>query len=198
MPIQNKKKPAKHSHLFYGVLVAFLLVVAGGLVAKYTDVFKHPTADNTASSYTKGQPKETSSSSGSSATTSGSSSQSSQTGGTTSSTSPTTTPSPGPLAPSGDLVSDHEPNLSGSPDPNTMTSVCTSSPGASCRITFTMNGVTKSLPAQTIDSGGSTYWINWKLQTVGLSVGSWQVKATASLNGQSASTTDAKALVVSQ
>ena len=103
------------------------------------------------------------------------------------------------LAPSADsLVSNHHPNLSGSPAPNTLSSVCTTSPGASCTITFTKDGVTKSLPAQTTDRAGSTYWNNWSLQAVGLTEGSWHIQAVATLNGQTKSVADAMNLEVSQ
>jgi hypothetical protein len=47
------------------------------------------------------------------------------------------------------------------------------------------------------DGGGSTYW-SWTLQNVGLTAGSWQVKAITTLGSQTQSTTDTMALVVSQ
>lgn len=100
-------------------------------------------------------------------------------------------------APSGDFVSNHHPNLSGSPAPNRISSVCTTTPGASCTISFTKNGVTKSLPAQTTDAGGSTYW-DWKLQDIDLSVGNWQVVATATLNSQTKTVNDPLLLEVAQ
>jgi len=101
------------------------------------------------------------------------------------------------VAPSGDFVSDHHPNLSGSPAPNTMTSVCNTTAGASCQIFFTNNSVVKSLPSQVANSGGSVYW-NWTLQSVGLTAGSWQIKAVATMGTQTQSTNDATTLVVSQ
>lgn len=102
------------------------------------------------------------------------------------------------LAPSGDFVSNHSPNLSGSPAPNTETSVCNTTPGASCKITFTKSGVTKSLPAQTADPNGFVSWNSWKLQDIGLSAGSWKIQAIASLNGQTKTASDALDLVVAQ
>lgn len=101
------------------------------------------------------------------------------------------------ITPTGDFVSDHHPNLSGSPAPNSMTSVCNTTPGATCAITFTNNGVTKSLPTVTTDAGGAVYW-NWTLQNIGLTVGSWQITAIASLDGQTKTASDALQLVVSQ
>ena len=99
------------------------------------------------------------------------------------------------VTPTGDFVSDHHPNLSGSPAPNLESSVCTTTPGASCKITFTKDGVTKALTPETTDLGGSAYW-DWKLQDVGLTAGSWQIQAVATLNGQTMSATDAMNLVV--
>lgn len=101
------------------------------------------------------------------------------------------------FTPTGSFISNHHPNLSGSPAPNTMSSVCTTTPGASCKITFTKDGITKELSWQTADANGSAYW-NWKLQDIGLTTGSWKVQAIASLNGQTKSASDAMNLVVSQ
>ncbi|SRR6266702_1936872 len=100
------------------------------------------------------------------------------------------------IVPSGNFVSNHHPNLSSSPAPNILNSVCATTPGASCVISFTKDGTTRSLPAQTTDRGGSTYWNGWSLQSIGLTSGSWQIQATATLNGKSLHTTDALALVV--
>src|SRR5690606_17218727 len=99
------------------------------------------------------------------------------------------------ITPFGNFVSNHRPNLSGSPAPNTLSSVCNTTPGASCTISFTKDGTTKSLPAQTADANGATYW-NWKLQDIGLTTGTWKVQANASLNGQTKSASDALDLVV--
>jgi hypothetical protein len=99
------------------------------------------------------------------------------------------------INPSGDFVSNHHPNLSGTPAPNTISSVCTTTPGAQCTITFSKGGVIKSLPVQTTDREGSTYW-NWKLQDIGLSQGTWEIKAIATLGAQTKSATDAISLEV--
>ncbi|MGF7229599.1 MAG: hypothetical protein ACQR33_06515 [Candidatus Saccharibacteria bacterium] len=101
------------------------------------------------------------------------------------------------IAPSGNFVSNHHPNLGGSPAPNILTSVCNTTPGATCTITFTnaSTGAAKSLTAQTADSGGAAYW-SWKLQDVGLGQGTWQVKATATLGNQTKSASDAMTLEV--
>jgi hypothetical protein len=112
-----------------------------------------------------------------------------------------TTPAPAPstklLPPSGTFVSNHEPNLSGSPTPNQLQSTCSTTPGVTCQIFFTKDGVTKSLPAQKTDSGGATYW-TWKLQTIGLTEGSWKVTAKSTNGDQTVTSDDAVPLEVRQ
>jgi hypothetical protein len=102
-------------------------------------------------------------------------------------------------APTGDFISDHSPNLSGSPAPNTEASTCSTTPGAYCTIEFTntSTGAVKSLSQETTDEGGSAYW-NWTLQSVGLTTGTWQVKAVATLGTETQSASDAMNMVVSQ
>ena len=191
--VNNKKRSIlfKPPYIFIWLV---LIIIAGYFIGKAT-IFK-PTAkvqQTTGSSYTKGQPSSTSN--GGSSNSQQSSGQSGNSGNQKSSSGENSAVL---IAPSGDFVSDHHPNLSGSPAPNTMTSVCNTTPGATCQISFTMDGVTKSLPSQTTDSGGSTYWTNWKLQNVGLTAGSWSVEATASLNGQTKTASDSMSLVVSE
>lgn len=96
-------------------------------------------------------------------------------------------------APSGDFVSSHHVGMS-----TTEVSVCNSSPGASCQIAFSMNGAVKSLPSQTTDRGGSTYWNGWTPASIGLAPGNWIITATATLNGQTQSTVDGQSLAVGQ
>lgn len=94
-------------------------------------------------------------------------------------------------APTGDFVSNHHPNLSGSPAPNTMTSVCTTTVGIDCKITFTnvSSGAIKSLPNHQTDAGGTAYW-DWKLQDIGLTAGTWKIEAIASYGDQTKTATD--------
>lgn len=100
---------------------------------------------------------------------------------------------PALAAPTGTFVSDHHVRLGASVG---LTSVCNTTPGAECQITVTKDGVTKSLLAETTDAGGAAYWNDWTPQSIGLSVGSWQVKATATLGHQSKTALDALALTV--
>lgn len=101
------------------------------------------------------------------------------------------------VAPTGSFVSNHQPNLDGSPAPNLESSVCNTTPGATCMITFTKDGATKSLEERTADVNGSVYW-DWKIQDIGLTVGIWKIQAVASLNGKSLITADAVNLKVSE
>ncbi|HVX48155.1 MAG TPA: hypothetical protein VHA05_02245 [Candidatus Saccharimonadales bacterium] len=91
--------------------------------------------------------------------------------------------------PYGTFVSNHHPNLGGSPAPSTEQSVCYTAPGASCHIEFTKGSLVKKLPAETADSSGSVTW-NWDIKQAGLSTGSWTIKAVASLNGKTMSAQD--------
>lgn len=101
------------------------------------------------------------------------------------------------LAPIGTFVSNHHPNLDGDPAPNQIQSVCTTSVGARCTIQFTKGQVTKSLPPQTTDSGGSTYW-TWKLQDIGLTEGTWHITAKATYGNQVKTTSDSLELEVAE
>jgi hypothetical protein len=99
------------------------------------------------------------------------------------------------VAPTGQFVSNHHPNLSGSPAPNTEQSACNTSPGANCDISFTKGSVTKSLGTKIADSQGLVIW-NWKLQDVELSEGNWKIAATASGGGQTKTATDVQDLSI--
>jgi len=101
------------------------------------------------------------------------------------------------LVPTGNFVSNHHPNLSGHPAPNQIQSVCVTTPGATCTIVFTKNGVSKQLPDQVTDRGGAAYW-TWKLQDIDLTTGTWQVTAKATLGSRTETASDATALEVAQ
>lgn len=95
------------------------------------------------------------------------------------------------LVPTGNFVSTHHLRSSDS-----LTSTCTTTPGATCQVTFTKDGVVKSLPALTTDAGGSAYWNNWQPNDYGLGVGTWTIQAIAKLGTQSATASDALSLEV--
>ncbi len=100
-----------------------------------------------------------------------------------------------PATPYGSFVSNHHPNLSGSPAPSTEQSVCTTTPGASCYIQFTQNGVVKKLASQVADSNGLTAW-TWDVNQAGFTEGTWEITVVATINDQSKSAKDSMALVV--
>ncbi len=183
------------------IIIAAVVIVAivGLSYAFHVGPFKRPAKPaSTASQYTKGQPTTSASSSGSktNSSSSGSASSNQSPGAQKSNSGSSTSSNVTLVTPTGNFVSDHRPNLSGTPAPNTMSSVCDTTPGATCQITFTMGSTVKSLPVQTVDSGGSTYW-NWKLQDYGLTAGTWQIEAIAKLSGQIQTATDPTNLVVS-
>jgi hypothetical protein len=87
-------------------------------------------------------------------------------------------------APSGSFVSNHRPSSSTQEE-----SFCNTSAGATCYIQFTKGGAIKKLEAQSTGGSGSVYW-TWNVGDAGLSAGSWQVMAVATLNGQTKTTND--------
>lgn len=91
--------------------------------------------------------------------------------------------------PTGTFVSNHQPSLSGSPSSKQEQSTCNTSPGATCDIEFSKNGITKALGAKTADSSGAVYW-TWNIQDSGLTAGPWKITAKASLNGQTKTAED--------
>ena len=96
------------------------------------------------------------------------------------------------LTPSGTFVSAHK----SVPIDATLSSVCNTTSGAQCQITFTMGNVVKSLDAQTADRVGAVYWNSWTPAGIGLTAGQWQVTATATYNGQTETSTDSLALEI--
>ena len=100
-----------------------------------------------------------------------------------------------PSTPIGIFVSNHFPNLSGSPAPNTLSSTCSTTVGVQCYIEFKNGSITKSLESKQTDTNGNVTW-NWKLQDVGLTAGSWTVTAVAKNGSLTASSTDPMKLEV--
>jgi cytoskeletal protein RodZ len=184
MYYKNKKysepKYTKRAKLLLLVGVIVLLVgIAGVSYALFHDSNKAP--EVTASSDTKGEVSNGSkTASGSTDTTTTlPEDNKSSTGG--SSSTPTNL-----IIPSGVFVSNHFPQQGGT---TALQSNCTTSPGATCQISFTKDGVVKSLPAQTTDKGGATYW-NWDYKDLGLTTGAWHVEAKANYGSQTQTATD--------
>ena len=169
-------------------IIAVLFVAAGSALDVVHLFYKSPPAP-TANQNTKGMGRQTTNQKqGSYATSTGDATTSQQSGSIV---------TPPLLVPTGNFVSNHHPNLSGSPAPNTMTSVCNTSAGASCTITFidATTNVVRSLPTQVTDKGGSAYW-DWKLQDVGLTTGRWKIEAIVRLGNQTQSAQDEMSLEV--
>lgn len=102
------------------------------------------------------------------------------------------------IVPTGDFVSAHGTSEHPIPRTATLASVCNTTPGVSCKITFTSpDGTVKSLDAQVTDRGGSAYWNSWTPESKGLSAGRWQVKAVVTSGSQTKTATDAMELVIS-
>jgi hypothetical protein len=100
-------------------------------------------------------------------------------------------------SPYGAFISNHHPNLSGHPAPSSESSVCNTTPGATCYIKFTNGSLTTKLPSRVADSKGSAYW-SWDVKTAGLTAGNWTVTAVASLNGTVKSTQDPMQLTIAK
>jgi hypothetical protein len=98
------------------------------------------------------------------------------------------------IEPSGTFVSAHK-NV---PSDANLSSVCNTSVGAKCSIVFTSGGVSKSLYTQTADSGGAAYWNSWTPQSIGLTPGTWQVKAVATLGSSTKTSVDSLNLEIAQ
>lgn len=107
---------------------------------------------------------------------------------------PTST-SAGPISPSGTFVSNHHPDLSGSPYPSQEESTCNTTVGASCSIMFTNGSIVKKLEAQTVNSNGAAFW-TWDVKTAGFTQGTWHIQAVAVLNGNTTTSTDPVSLEV--
>jgi hypothetical protein len=185
--IKNDSKMKTHKMLHnkrQSLVFLVILLLLGGAIFVYDRSQNHP-ADSAGEPTTqKSTP----------ATTSTSASQDKQQ--TTSNPTPASSNLKGTvLAPFGTFVSNHQPNLSGSPAPNSMQSVCQTTPGAVCKISFNQVTTTKSLDPKVTDSNGIASW-SWRLQDVGLTQGTWEIAATASSADQSQTTTDSIKLTV--
>lgn len=106
----------------------------------------------------------------------------------------TTTNTNQPLIdPWGNFVSNHKPGQDGSGTAET--SVCNTTPGASCYIKFTNGSLTRTLDTKTADINGSIIW-NWDVSSAGFTSGSWHISAVASLGDQTKTVNDSQALVI--
>ncbi|HEX3568965.1 MAG TPA: hypothetical protein VHT70_04815 [Candidatus Saccharimonadales bacterium] len=192
---KQNSSPRRIFRLRTFLLLAIVIIVLGAaaiLYAWHRHSKINTTLSPTANSATKGEPAASASASPNTT----SSTSTNQPGDDKSSTG-SSTPTATLVDITGNFVSNHHPNLSGKPAPNIIQSTCTTTEGATCQIIFTMGSVTKMLPAQVTDRGGSTYW-TWKLQDIGLTAGSWHIQAKATLGTQVKTADDALTLEVQQ
>lgn len=190
----NNKKPVSpklRAAIISCAIIAVLIIV--GILVYILLFHQAAPAPTTANQNTKGESAQNSNNNTSTKISNGTG-NTSQPGDNKSSNGGSTTTTK-PDQPTGDFVSNHKPGQNGSP--LTESSVCNTSPGASCQISFSMDSTTISLPKQTTDRGGATYWNDWTPAQLGLTPGDWQVRAIATMNGQTSTTVDATKLTVS-
>jgi hypothetical protein len=190
----NKRK--KRKPVIPALIVVAIIVIVGVIAGYLWHKNVHKSSTVTSSNRSIYSPPEANANvpGGKPSSSQGSSISSSK--GSSSSQTPMVSSTVQPNTPIGEFVSDHSPNLSGTPHPNSESSTCTTTAGVNCQISFTSGSTVKSLSNQTTDTNGNTSW-NWTLQSVGLTAGTWQVTATATNGSKTASTNDVTKLVVS-
>jgi hypothetical protein len=197
----NKKIPLYKRPL---VVLAALLLVAAGMVAALeftntTHIFHKQTTISSPVSASQSTKGETATKSTTTPITSKPETTNTTTNvasGTVGSSQSDTTknnaaPSTNLIDPTGTFVVNHTVTVS-----NEDSSVCNTTVGATCQIVFTSGSLTEYLATETTDSGGSAYWPSWMPKSIGLTPGTWQVQAVATLGGQTKTSTDATNLVI--
>lgn len=179
--IKNKKPFYRKKKFFIAIVIAILVV--GGSVF-YMKAIKTPEVTSTPS---------TSQSEDSAAAEQGVSQKNSTSAqGTTTGEKQSGSPAtPGSVAaPQGNFVSNHRVGTGDS-----IESICSTTKGAKCNISFTSGGTTKSLGEKTVNEDGTASWV-WTPASIGLVAGSWQITATAILDGAQNSSKDPRNLEV--
>jgi hypothetical protein len=183
--LQNKKRQKRKKILIIGGVLLALMGTFVLLELTNTTYFLHERKAVSGTIPSKNSSKDTSNSTDKEkdtvSTSNGADSPESPKEGDTPQPLPT---SKGPEAPFGDFISNHHPNLDSAPAPSAVESVCNTTPGAQCQLSFTnMDGVIKTLEIRTTDGTGAAMW-SWDVKTAGFTVGTWKIKAIATLNGQ--------------
>jgi hypothetical protein len=88
----------------------------------------------------------------------------------------------------GTFVSSHEAGMN-----SIIASNCVTSAGAVCTVMFTKGDISRTLPGQTTDKEGATFW-EWTPKQIGLTPGDWTIEAKASNGKQTKSAKDAEVL----
>jgi hypothetical protein len=183
--MNKRARKFKQNRILLIVLVGLLLVALAGLL------FSRPATKQVStipSSTSVGTSSNASSEAQNSLTNSGGAndSSSSQSGGTTTERAVLN-------APWGNFVSNHSPGQNGSPLAET--SVCNTTPGATCYLKFTNGAKTRLLDKKVANVNGSIIW-NWDVKAAGFESGDWRITAIATLNGKTKSTVDSLPLSV--
>jgi hypothetical protein len=188
----SAKTPNKKWWILGGIVAVILLIC----ILELTDVthfFHEKKAVSSTITKASSAPPSSSSSSDQADDSTATPSQTPSNPGSTKDTSPTADPNAPLTAPYGTFVSNHRVSKESGTSED---SVCLTTPGASCTITFTKDDAVKTLAAGTADSNGAVFWNKWDVKQAGLTNGSWTINATATLGGQSKSTKDSLTLEV--
>ena len=195
----NRKAPKKRPLMFYGTSALAVIVIALGILqlthiihlfgkTPLSGVIPTTSVHNNKSKNTPPASTQTKT-----PATPGATSTTNSKGEGSSTSTPTSTTPTALVTPWGSFVSNHSPGQDSSP--TTEVSVCNTSPGATCYIKFVNGSYNRTLPVQTADSQGTVTW-NWDTSSPALPSGSWQITAVATLNGQTKTTQDSRALVI--
>jgi hypothetical protein len=87
--------------------------------------------------------------------------------------------------PTGNFVSSHRVNSSAS----TIESICTTSLGATCEITFRKGDTILTLGKKQVNNNGTATWI-WTPASLALTSGSWEIMATATMGDKTSTAID--------
>lgn len=190
-------KTKKQKIVILTAIGILLLAVVFGVVIWRTSISsKSQTSQTTASDSTKGEISTTGSSSTVSSSSATSSNDESGAGVVDKNGDATVQTTAYVAPPTGTFVSNHHVSLSDSSQLSVQ-SDCTTTPGIACKITFANGSITKNLAAKTTDAGGAAYW-SWNVKDLGLTVGSWQVSAIATVGSQTQTSIDATKLEINQ
>jgi cytoskeletal protein RodZ len=94
--------------------------------------------------------------------------------------------------PTGNFVSSHKVSSS----TNTLESICTTTTGATCEITFRKGDTILTLGKKDVNNSGTATWI-WTPGSIALTNGSWEITATATLGDKTSTAIDPLKLDVS-
>lgn len=102
-----------------------------------------------------------------------------------------------PLEPTGPFVNTHRFSLDGNDAPGAGQSICRTSPGATCTVSFLTGAgdVAASLDPQTVPAQGVVSW-DWSPARIGLGAGSYEIEVTATRGDHEIVVRDASELIV--